>query len=304
MAEPWALEDEHALRTNFGVAGREERSGLLPTHSYRAIKEKAIALGVFKLPTEASLRSRVAAGHSLRQIGREFDVDGKTVHRYCRLYGIALRSQREATSHANRNEIAATFLQVPLSPASSWLLGIIATDGNVSDGGRLRVTSVDEDIVRNCHDIAGCGTVRSDRKNGRPMFVWSYTAVGLLDRLARLGVEPRKTFNLAFPDPTTLHLASFVRGCWDGDGYWRLGPAGDLAGGFGSSSHAFIEAMWEHLKPVAQSTARVYKHPSKEHWVIRVDRARARRLARWVYAEPCEVFCRRKSEIVHSVLAA
>lgn len=299
MAESWTVEDEDTLSTLFGVSGREELHRLFPARSYRSVKEKAIALGLLRLPSEDELRERVSAGHSLRQMGREFNLDGKTIHRYCRQHGIELRSQRDATSQANRNGIDPTFLQRPLSPAASWLLGIIATDGNVSDGGRLRVNSVDEDIVRQCYEVAGCGTVCADQKAaGRPIFVWSYTAIGLIEHLAVLGIEPRKTFTLAFPDPDTLHLPSFARGCWDGDGYWRRGPDGALEAGFGSSSLGFIEAFWEHLRPVTERSAQVYKHPTEEHWVIRVSRMRARRLAAWMYAEPCDVYCGRKYEII------
>ncbi len=97
-------------------------------------------------------------------------------------------------------------------------------------------------------------------------------------------------------------LPAYVRGLWDGDGYWRRTDTGHLAAGFGSSSLAFIEALWEHLRPVVRSDARVYRHPSKQHWVIRIDRTRAKRLAAWLYSAPGEPCCARKHAIVSAYL--
>lgn len=300
MAEPWTHSEEQVLSQHFGTVEREELLRLLPLRTYPAIKLKARHMGLLHVPTEAELRHCVKAGQSLRQMGRAFDLDGKTIHRYCRQYGIVLTKQPEATSRANRNTLPPSLFLPPLDSEQSWLLGIIATDGNISYENRLRVSSVDEDIVAHCARIARCGSIYVDRKvasRARAQFTWSYTAHGTRTRLDHFGVTPDKTFTLCFPDPEDLHLPSFVRGLWDGDGYWRVTKQAALAGGFGCSSQPFIETLWEHLKTIAQSRAKVYKHPSKEHWVIRVDRQRALRLAAWMYQPPCDAYCERKREI-------
>ena len=59
-------------------------------------------------------------------MGRAFDLDGKTIHRYCRKYGIELLSQPKATSFANSRDLPKRLFRPPLSPDQSWLLGIIA----------------------------------------------------------------------------------------------------------------------------------------------------------------------------------
>jgi hypothetical protein len=296
----WTEAEEQVLKTNFGSVARKELLRLLPGRTYRGIKQKALNLGLLKRPSEEELRAQVRAGRSLRQMGERFNLDGKTIHRYCRKYEITLRSQPEATSLANRTKIPDALFAPPLKPAQSWVLGIVATDGSISDGGRLRVISVERGVLEQCRSATGVGTIRARSATDwteQQQFVWDYTSQELRSRLASFGVEPRKTFALRFPDVSDVHLPSFARGLWDGDGYWNRNNDGVLSGGFGSSSREFIGALWERLKPIVESEARVYKHPSKEHWVIRVDRGRARRLARWMYQEPCNVCCERKREV-------
>ncbi|GAB5535021.1 MAG: hypothetical protein Rubg2KO_12700 [Rubricoccaceae bacterium] len=300
MAEPWTPAETERLIQQFKSVGREELLQLSPARSYSGIKVKALNLGLLSRPTESELRQRVDAGESLRHIGRAFDLDGKTIERYCRTYGIVLLSQPEATSRANRNDLPPTLFTSPLNPAASWVLGIIASDGNISAEERLRVVSTDLDIVQQCADITACGSVYN---GSRGQHVWSYTATGLAKRLDTFGIHPAKSFTLGFPSLDTLDFPAFARGLWDGDGYWRIDKRGDLAGGFGCSSQAFIETFWDHLKPVAESRARVYKHPTKEHWVIRIDKRRAERLVRWLYPSPNVPACARKRAVVSPFLS-
>lgn len=226
-------------------------------------------------------------------------MDGKTVHRYCREYGIDLLSQPEATSRANRNDLPPGLFSPPLDADTSWVLGIVASDGNISAEDRLRVASVDLDILEQCQRITGAGSIYPEARNRH---TWSYTAVGLAERLDRFGVHPAKSFTLGFPSLCDLDFPSYVRGLWDGDGYWRIDKRGALAAGFGCSSQPFIETLWKHLQPVVESKAQVYKHPSKEHWVIRLDKRRAERLAHWMYPSLGVPACVRKREIVRSFL--
>ena len=297
----WTPEEKQLLRCNFGKVGREEMLRLLPGRTYRGIKQAAVSEGLQRLPEKRDLRELVAAGLSLRRIGRLYDLDGKTIHRYCQQYGVELRSQGEATSLANRNELPEGLFAGPLDPQMSWVLGIIATDGNISDAGRLRVVSVDQDIPAQCLEVCGVGSVykqTSDRDNIQTQYTWSYTCRTLSSRLARLGVVPRKTWTLGLPRQEQVHLPSYVRGLWDGDGHWRVDKHGVFRCGFGSASRSFVEGLWQLLKPVVRSGAKVYKHPSKEYWVIRLDKQRARRLAEWIYQEPCGAYCKRKRDIV------
>lgn len=300
MAEPWTETETERLIDRFGSVGREELLRLFPARSYRGIRQKAFNLGLLQPPAEAELRKRIAAGESLRQIGRALDLDGKTVHRYCRVYGIELLSQPEATSRANRNDLPSGLFVPPLDAEMSWVLGIVASDGNISPDGRLRVASVDTDILEQCQRITGVGSIYPESRNRS---TWSYTAGGLAERLDVFGIHPAKSFTLEFPAVELVSLPAFARGLWDGDGYWRTGGRGQLAGGFGCSSLPFIEALWSYLRPVVQSTAKVYKHPTKQHWVIRLDRRRAERLARWMYPSLDVPACARKREIVRPFLS-
>lgn len=293
----WTTEEEALLRSHYGKIGREELLQLLPLRNYRSIKLKVIKLGLLEYPTEQELRELVQRGFSLRAIGAKYDLDNKTIHRYCRMYGVKLLSQPEAAARLHRNELPDYLFKTPLTPKMSWLVGIITTDGNINERDQVRVISVDKDIPDQCREVAGVGSVYGQNPstpNRQRYYVWTYAAQGLAVRLARFGIVPRKTYTITLHDMKDLHPPSYVRGLWDGDGHWRVDKSGYLRAGIGSASQVFIEALWDYLKPIVHSNAKFYKHPSKEHWIIRVDKRRARALAEWMYQDPCKVYCKRK----------
>ena len=80
----WSTEEEALLRSHYGKTGREELLQLLPLRNYRSIKLKVIKLDLLEYPTEQELRELVQGGFSLRAIGAKYDLDCKTIHRYCR----------------------------------------------------------------------------------------------------------------------------------------------------------------------------------------------------------------------------
>ena len=293
----WTEDEESLLRTHFGKVGREELQKLLPHRTYRGIKQKAVNIGVLKTPTAEELRKLVQDGYSTRAIGAKYDLDGKTIHGYCRKFGIKLLSQPEAAARLHRNELPDHLFTPPLSPKMSWLVGIMTADGNINEREQIRLVSVDKDIPDQCLEVAGVGSVYGQNpstRNRQRYYVWTYSAEGLAVRLARFGIVPRKTHTITLQDMKDLHPPSYVRGLWDGDGHWRVDKSGYLRAGIGSASRDFIEALWEYLKPIVQSNAKFYKHPSKDHWIIRVDKRRARALVEWMYQDPCEVYCKRK----------
>jgi len=70
----------------------------------------------------------------------------------------------------------------------------------------------------------------------------------LCDRLFVLGLTPRKSLTMQFPQVPRDCIRHFVRGCWDGDGsVLRTTDGRRLIAKFGCGSSAFVEGMLEAL---------------------------------------------------------
>jgi hypothetical protein len=64
--------------------------------------------------------------------------------------------------------------------------------------------------------------------------------------VCRLGITPRKSHTLVFPEMPPAMVRHFIRGCWDGDGsiYWS---GGKWVATLTSASVVFLEHVTTHL---------------------------------------------------------
>lgn len=144
-----------------------------------------------------------------------------TVGRRLRQFGIPARPRGPSPGYAFEREPAVPYRRTQWSPETAYVVGLIATDGNLSRNGHsLSITSKDLDLletVRACLDLrtrmspvkGGYGTMcYRVQWRDRRFYYW----------LVGIGLTPAKSLTLgplAIPDE---HFADFLRGCIDGDG--------------------------------------------------------------------------------------
>jgi hypothetical protein len=186
----------------------------------------------------------------------------------------------------------------------AWIVGLIATDGNLANTGRaLSISSADVQLletVRTCLGLTnrilpapsnwGTRGLRLQWRN-RSLYRW----------LTTIGLTPRKSLTLgplAVPDE---YFADFFRGCIDGDGtvlvytdtyhvtkkasyvYCRLYVS------LISASQTFVDwirATIHRLMGIAGSV-QVRRKPGRNPiWVLRYAKKDSIRLLRWIYRQP------------------
>lgn len=193
------------------------------------------------------LTNLIQEGMSIREIARFLNVSIKTVQRRCEAFHIPMRDRMEQSLAKRCRQIPDTLFALPLTPRESWLLGLLMTDGNVSNQGRVTLAISDEDGVQLASQIIGFGSIRIAPPNPRTTAImWSYQAHSrqLAQRLETFGATPRKTKTLAFPNPKDLSLPDYIRGLWDGDGSWYLDRRDNtLVASFGGASEPFIHTL-------------------------------------------------------------
>lgn len=144
-----------------------------------------------------------------------------TIFRRLRRFGIPARSRGPLPGQVARRNDPFSISRSSWSPETAYVVGLIATDGNLSgDGRHLTLTSIDRDLLetlRTCLSLTAKITPHSGGYGHRALRVqWSDRH--FYDWLLGLGLTPAKSLMLgplAVPDE---YFADFFRGCIDGDG--------------------------------------------------------------------------------------
>jgi hypothetical protein len=114
------------------------------------------------------------------------------------------------------------------TPEKAYILGLLASDGNVSDRGMVTfgLQAKDADLVRFMRDrIAPAANLRTAARDG-------FVSFGFTDRqmaagLAQWGVVPRKSRILPWPSALGPMLRPYLLGYFDGDGSACIVRRGD-----------------------------------------------------------------------------
>jgi LAGLIDADG-like domain len=199
------------------------------------------------------------------------------------------------------------------SPEIAWIVGLIATDGNLSKTrSGITLTSKDLDLlegVRRCLSLSnsigrsegGLGTgVRRLQWRSRTLYAW----------LRNIGLTPRKSLTLgplAVPDAC---FADFLRSCIDGDGtvlaytdrYHTAKKASyvyqRLYVSLVSASRPFvdwIEATIHRLRGVRGGVHEKRRRDrARTAWVLRCSKKASVQLLAWMYYAPDVVCLARK----------
>jgi hypothetical protein len=259
------------------------------------------------------LRQMVEDGMSIREIGRVLGMASSAVHNACGSFGIQLKDRYEQFLAKNARQIPDSLFATPLNPKESWLLGLLMTDGCVSEKEHLiKLSITDKDGVQLASQIIRFGNIRERSPqireyNGKiiqgKLSIWDYTAcsIQLVERLDTLGLTSRKTKTLMFPNLSDIALPDFIRGLWDGDGSWCIADNALIAH-FGCASESFIYALQAITSSITGSSAQVRSNHRKDFWQLSYGQKRAVTLARWLYYEPDLPCLERKRAIVQPFL--
>ena len=167
-----------------------------------------------------------------------------------------------------------------LTPQSLYFLGVLATDGCISniDGEKyeIRIESADKDLVESLKRI-----IQADNqlhhyqriKDGTLVSTWvlSLRSKQAVHDIIQFGVTPRKTFAMQFPcHVDNAFLAHYIRGVFDGDGsVFFLKPKEVLLlnSKISSACKPYLESIAQKLNELIGISKRVYVEKDKYYSV-------------------------------------
>ncbi len=152
------------------------------------------------------------------------------------------------------------------SPEMAYVLGFFAADGSMIRNKRgahfIEFTSTDRELLESIRRLLKSNHKISARERGQKWQTAYRLQIGskvMFDDLLQLGLTPRKSKTITFPEIPSPYLSHFVRGYFDGDGnvtssvYKRAnrpGPGRTLLSGFTSGSRRFLKLLLFQLRRV------------------------------------------------------
>ena len=242
---------------------------------------------------------------TIDRIGRELGCGASTVSRRLRRFGTSVRRRGP---DPGRNRQVATRVPIPWRSDLAWIVGLIATDGNLSrKPSQIRVVSNDVELLDAVRRRLALRT--SIRRHvggwGQRGYHITWNDRTLYEWLIDIGLTPAKSLTLgpiAVPDQ---YFRDFFRGCIDGDGsvltyidrYHTVKNAeyvyGRLYVSLVSASHGFVEWMLATLRRLLSVRgwidvdSRAGRRPI---YRLRFAKRDSTRIVRWMYYAP-DVAC-------------
>ena len=103
----------------------------------------------------------------------------------------------------------------------AYWVGLLLSDGSISDNGRLSFTSVDRQLASFVQTfICPDGFIRKFRSaSGRWTYMWRAQWKPLVSIMARFSIVPRKSLHVRLPLIPHRFMGDFLRGVFEGDGH-------------------------------------------------------------------------------------
>jgi hypothetical protein len=229
------------------------------SYSFRFVG-KTLARLSFLTPEWLAAKAAIASDH---EIGQELGVDGASIRYHRRKHGIPSFTEltgqmkvkdsweprrRGVHTRASSDNLLVDYFDNVDTPEKAYWIGVLATDGCVSENSRISLSQVVADGVLVDHFATAVGaqmflktrTVENQGFLGKDKTkiqrVVRFTSKQMGSALAREGITQRKTKTLALSPCSSRYPQGYLRGCLDGDG-----SVGKINFHFSSGSESWID---------------------------------------------------------------
>lgn len=237
---------------------------------------------------------------SQRKMAKTLGFGNTTINRWSREIGLVFK----------KHTVNETFFN-EFNEASAYLLGLIYADGNIAWNPKKGYYSLT--ITASEKDGAHLENIRNLLSSTKPLLyapkTKSYRLIvsnkNLCRALMGLGVTPKKSLTVKFPEIPGAYLRHFVRGVIDGDGNVRYvsrkrSPYFEIT--IASGSIEFCKGLVEAIKESLGIDANI-REVAKNVYVIQYSCSRGERLAEYTYQD-ATTFLNRKNLEYEKLLEA
>lgn len=245
----------------------------------------------------------VTDGLALQTIGKKFNVSVKAVSTALRHYGIEKRTKSE--SNVERHKRAARVNEDFFTTESAdlfYVLGVIASDGYVTNENKIGISMNDADVVRYVKKVIGLKNKVVEIENyvGNISYRISFGNPRVCEALRKYGITERKSLTFKPANIPDEYAKDFIRGVFDGDGTIILKhmttktgkPTMRTTAGIVSGSHDFIKYIKQIIGSEIQKDVRITRDDRGNGVYLYYfsDRECIAKFAEWMYGEDFEAF--------------
>lgn len=214
---------------------------------------------------------------SLEDIGRLYGASRVAVWKYCIAEGLLRRNRSEARLEAQKKAkvpqkyccINDSFFSV-WSPEMAYVFGLLITDGCLSkvknSSYRISLCLNDADLLKCVAKAMGSDRAMQQSKHQEGLYMFIFGRDKMAHDLIGLGMKPKKSMDIEFPNVPKEYIRDFIRGVFDGDGsvfFEKRSAEYPLRANFVSGSKAFIETLENKLNMLGMPKRNIYQQPTK-----------------------------------------
>jgi predicted DNA-binding protein YlxM (UPF0122 family) len=209
---------------------------------------------------------------SLQDIAQLYNVSRVAIYKKLKQYGIQQRTKSEARLEAQKQQkLPQQFFDINEKFFDTWsadmayVLGLLITDGCVSESGTVSLSINDKDLLEKVRSAMGSNHKIEPSKYQKNLYIFHFSRENMVKKLKELGIVPRKSLVVKFPDVPYEYIPYFLRGVFDGDGsvfFSKQNPP-KLVTKFISGSESFILDLESNLTRLGLPLRKIYKQKTK-----------------------------------------
>jgi len=195
-----------------------------------------------------------------QEIADALNISPHTVYRNLKKYGL--------NTKYSYKEVDEDYFEEMDSSEKAYWLGFIVGDGNIGKTGEggtgysltVSLNAKDTDHLLKLRNAMSSS--HSIHESGKDGFALSITRKKIVEDLEKYGVVPCKSHKTYMPDIPEKYHRHFIRGLFDADGSIS-GNSFTICG-----SRQLMQDVNEIIGTIINSKNDIYKHPSKENYVV------------------------------------
>ncbi|MCX5716068.1 MAG: hypothetical protein NTV07_04300 [Candidatus Omnitrophica bacterium] len=244
---------------------------------------------------------------SLEDIGKLYGVSRAAVYDKLKKFNIGHRSKSQARLEAQKQgKIPQQYFHINEGFFSQWsanmayILGLIITDGCVSQTGNVSLSMNEKDLLEKVRQAMDSEHKITPSKHQKGLYYFNFARERIVNDLANFGILPNKSMNVEFPNIPEEFMADFIRGVFDGDGsvfFEKRSKDYPVRSSFVSSSRNFIVKLEEKLQEIGLPKRVIYEQETKNgiSYMFRYGHSDSKKLFNILYKKvPDSIFLERK----------
>lgn len=237
-------------------------------------------------------------GHSIASLARCNNVSDRTVQRFLIKHGAWKQGKLPTVRRKSKYIYDETFFEKIDCETKAYWLGFLAADGNITIDKhnryyvRLHLQSKDASHLDKFREALSANYPVIVKHTARLTLCGKYIA----DTLIRLGIVPRKTRILKWPNIPRNLARHFCRGYFDGDGCWYIDKKQNAMFTVTSNKHFIKDFQNNLIESCGLRTTKIV-HRGNSASIYYGGNKQCRRIFNYMYSDATVFMDRKKSRV-------